>query len=134
MNDYIILIDNYHECELWKNIVRFSKYKLKVLNDVNRDDLIAEKLRELFHLDIKDIDVFYDDILEINTFVKEFTETVSILLDQIYENSRVTDTTEFINEMEAYLKVRGKLDMQIPACLPSAVAIIKDILKISNDD
>ena len=107
---------------------------MKVLNDVNRDDLIAEKLRELFHLDIKDIDVFYDDILEINTFVKEFTETVSILLDNIYENSRVTDTTEFINEMEAYLKVRGKLDMQIPACLPSAVAIIKDILKISNDD
>ena len=36
--------------------------------------------------------------------------------------------------MEAYVKVRGKLDMQIPACLPSAVAIIKDILKISNDD
>ena len=136
MNDYIddVLIPNYHECTLWKNIVRFSKYKLKVLNDVNRDDLIAEKLRELFHLDIKDIDVFYDDILEINTFVKEFTETVSILLDNIYENSRETDTTEFINEMEAYLKVRGKLDMQIPACLPSAVAIIKDILKISNDD
>lgn len=83
-------------------------------------------------MDIKDIDIFYDDILEISKFAYDFAEGINSLMGMLKTDYHYH--SGLFTELEAYLGMRGKLDMEIPSCLPSAVAIIHENLTPQDND
>lgn len=119
--------DEVRNSVLLDNLTKFAKRKYfldKSLPDYKEQ--LQGICEEIFKLDIKDIDIFYDDILEISTFVCNFAEGINSFVGKLHVNNDISSA--FLIELESYLKMRGKLDMEIPSCLPSAVAIIHENL------
>lgn len=129
--------DEISNCILLENLEKFanSKYFLnKSLPDY--EEQLQNICEDIFKLDIKDIDIFYDDILEISTFAYDFAGGINSLMEKMDTSASLSynKSSSFNTELQAYLGLRGKLDMEIPKCLPSAVAIISENLTPCNND
>lgn len=121
------------ECILMEKLEKFAKRKYfldKSLPDYKEQ--LQDICEEIFKMDIKDIDIFYDDILEISKFAYDFAEGINSLMGMLKTDYHYH--SGLFTELEAYLGMRGKLDMEIPSCLPSAVAIIHENLTPQDND
>lgn len=101
-----------------ERMMEFKKYENSLDSMGDKEDLLSKKSRELFTLDIPEVDCFESDIIELIELKDDIIENINPFMNTIhfptYPNS---DVEEFLRELRSYLKLNGKLDIQFPETL-----------------
>jgi hypothetical protein len=100
-----------------KRMMEFKNYEKSIEDCDNKDTLLSEKSRELFTLDIPEVECFDNDIMELIDIKNDIIEDINAFMRSI--QFPVVKSPEFLQELRSYLKQSGKLDIQFPETLTS---------------
>jgi len=106
-----------------KRMMEFKTYEKSIDGADNKEELLSRKSRELFTLDIPEVECFEEDIIDLIDVKNEIIEGINDFMKCI-QFPLVTNKS-FLQELYSYLKQTGKLDIQFPETLTTTKTLTK---------
>lgn len=102
-----------------KRMIEFKKYEQSLDDDSeSKEELLSKKSRELFTLDIPEVECFDNDIIELINLKNDIMENIHPFMSAInFSSVYRSDRDSFLQELRSYLKLNGKLDIEFPETL-----------------
>ena len=103
--------------------MKFKTYEKSIDGADNKEELLSRKSRELFTLDIPEVECFEEDIIDLIDVKNEIIEGINDFMKCI--QFPIVTNKSFLQELYSYLKQTGKLDIQFPETLTTTKTLTK---------